>query len=171
MNVLSVIQARHFSLIQRGSAVTRFTTHDDWFSTMAQRVSLRLLIVGPRKTSTNYLRQTYGERFLEFYEQSKFLNKIECLSPYFATVQTQTRTSSCLWCDPVSSRNWIVCTYKRPVEVTIDRQNFEINFSLKQIRKRSCKNNVDHYNAIPSLTSIANLRFWSAACIDRLKVY
>jgi len=53
----------------------------------------------------------------------------------------------------------------------IDWRNFVVDFELKQIRKRCCKNNVDHYNAIPSLTWIANYKFDQRPVIDRLKVY
>jgi len=40
---------------------------------------------------------------------------------------------------------------KSSVEGAIDQQNFVVDFGPKQIRKRCCKNDVDHYNAIPSL--------------------
>jgi hypothetical protein len=55
---------------------------------------------------------------------------------------------------------------ERDLESTIDRQNFGVDFESKQIRKRCCKKSVDHYNANPSLTLIANKKFWISGLLD-----
>ena len=47
---------------------------------------------------------------------------------------------------------------KSDVEARFDRQNFGVDFESKQIWKRCCKNNVDHYNAIPSLSGDCQLQ-------------
>jgi len=46
-------------------------------------------MVGPRKINTNYLRQTFGEQYLEYVIAFAFSKKKAGLSDALATIQTQ----------------------------------------------------------------------------------
>ncbi len=89
-------------------------------------------MVGPLKTNTNYLRQTYGERFLEFYEQSNFLKKSNVCH---RTLQQLRHNSQPHHVHDVITyplvRELFAFT-KSAIEVTINRQNFGVNFEPKQ---------------------------------------
>ena len=53
-----------------------------------------LLIVGPSKINTNYLRQTDGERFFDFCKVHEFSKEFERRLKPFATLTTQQPTST-----------------------------------------------------------------------------
>jgi len=46
-------------------------------------------MVGPSKTTTKLLRQTFGEQFFPRYLEAEISNEFECVSTAFATLQTQ----------------------------------------------------------------------------------
>ena len=123
-----------------------------------------LLMVGPWNSSTNVLRQTFGERYLT---TAVFLtNSRVCRwrSRQFRHIKRSRNVSDVITYPLIQETFAFV---ESNLECEIDRQYFGVGFRSKQIWKRYCKKSVVHYNAIPSLNNWLPLKeFWISGLLD-----
>jgi len=97
------------------------------------------LIVGPRKINTNYLRQTFGEQYLEYVIAFEFSKKKAGLSDALAIIQTQ---KYWLQASDVITYPLIQETFafvESNLESRIDRQYLELDFVRNKSEKDVAK--------------------------------